>query len=135
MEKVKKFHKKIPTQYGVIQQCFMGGDQPTNQPLPIVGIALTHHFFKSGVIWNTHAKFQPNRFRNGDFSPFDQIDQPTDQPTTFYSRNSLNSLFFKSGAIWNIQTKFQLNRFTNGDFSSFNQIDGLTNQPTNHFVS
>ena len=53
-------------------------NQPTNQPLPIVGIALTQHFFTSGAIWNIHAKFQPNRFRNGDFSPFDQIDQPTD---------------------------------------------------------
>jgi hypothetical protein len=40
------------------------------------------------------AKFQPNPFKNNDFSPIRQIDQPTVQPTTFHSRYSLNPSFF-----------------------------------------
>ena len=69
-----------------------------NQLLLIVGIALTHHFFfKSGAIWNILAKFQPNQFRNDDFSTFDQIVQPPDQPTTSYGLNSLNSPIFQIG--------------------------------------
>ena len=32
--------------------------------------------------------------------------KPTNQPITFYSRNSLKPSFLKSGAIWNILAKF-----------------------------
>ena len=45
-------------------------NQLTIQPLPLDGIAITHHF------------------SNGDFSPYNQIDQPTDQQTTSYKQNT-----------------------------------------------
>ena len=58
--------------------------------ITILGIALTHHFYKSGAIWNIHAKVQPHRFGNGDISLFDQI--PIDRRALIYH-------FLKSGAI------------------------------------
>ena len=51
---------------------------PTDQPFSIGRISITYHFFKVWAIWYIHAKFQPNRFRNGSFS---QIYRPTNQST------------------------------------------------------
>ena len=48
---------QIHSEITVLAQLAKWTNQPTNQPLPIVEIALAHHFCKSGAIWNIHAKY------------------------------------------------------------------------------
>jgi hypothetical protein len=85
-------------------------------------------------IWNIHAKFQSNCFRNGDLSPFFLFStkQPSKQASNQASKQATKQPSVKvrkedrKKAIWNIHAKFLPNRFRNDDFSPFNQID----QPT-----
>ena len=78
-------------------------DQPTKS-LPIVRIALTHHFLNPRPFGTSF--FQLNRFRNGDFSPFNQIDWPTNQPLPIVEM-ALTHHLSNRGTIWNVYTQFQ----------------------------
>ena len=42
----------------------------TDQPTTLIG----------GTVFSAHTKFLPNRYKNGNFSPYSHIDQPKDQP-------------------------------------------------------
>jgi len=49
-------------------------DRSTNQPLATGKITITAYFLNPWANWDIHAKFQPNRPKNGDFRLFSQID-------------------------------------------------------------
>ena len=102
-------------------------DKLTNHP--------TNHLlyiFKFGAIWNIHTKFQPNRLRNGNFSPFIQTDQLTEQPFAV-GKITLTAHFLDLGALWNFNIKFLPNqpiRYRNCNFSLSGLIDQSIDQST-----